>query len=808
MCKENLETLILTLTDRLFHLYNHKAFPHPETAPAKELLNCIRILTRVLPFIYEQHADSREADEWVERLFWSTKQVRTSAAGPPTDNNPEDDSEAAHANTKPLGEQLVDTAMGLLFCGGFTVPRAPGVADKNVLLIWETGVGCTTPITSTHDLESNKVEVLRFLLTLCSDCLYTSSAVLPAKGSRFLTYMTINTDRRMAMATLCSLLNTTLKYSPGWKVPYDHMIISDRHRQLITYSLQYLLVLLVYPVPESVTAEKQQARNIFRYLCGKIHKTEDLQFIADSLAKMLSQPIHANFTYLPGSRLEISWIPELTILFWDLIQCNRKFKAYLIASERMHDFMIILLYYIHEKRMDPSKFGLVRLCAYALLYLTTERSFVALLSKGFISQSSLPNNIQLSSFNGSYADYLIIQLFKTITTSNENMNFLVPTFLNCIYNISPFVQNISYQAASSIIQLCATVSNPAFLFAREDNHHLLSTLLTSVNLMVECNFHSNKNLVFLIMKNERVFIAIHSLTLEDDIDHLISSSSQNPDFKVAAADATSSSEADHFVIDDDASDEEEPVDDTSIETQEAQKFPELSALTAKSRKGKGVSTSSQDRPALSHNVSKSSAAAGFTPSKSWTSSWLPMLPTHTICSVINYMNSVVPYFQNSDNDGQARRSLESRLTEPSIVIDFIATIKSVPGVIFHDTKLESSLPPDFELVRFTWSSDSLGWYESILWGSIFQAEREAIMADTANVLHSSSHHPVGVWNGTNIKLFRLQETAPKGPSLLRPKGAVDALAESMLQKIEGNLNNFFFDNSSNGSGNNSSASQQ
>ena len=161
--------------------------------------------------------------------------------------------------------------------------------------------------------------------------------------------------------------------------------------------------------------------------------------------------------------------------------------------------------------------------------------------------------------------------------------------------------------------------------------------------------------------------------------------------------------------------------------------------------------------------------------------------------MINYLNSVIPYFQHPP-EGQTtthRPSLESRLLEPSKVIEFIATINSIPGVIFYNSTKPATnttpaanptLPSDFEVVRFTWSRSSLGWYESILWGCIFQGERQVTLADTGNVMNSSSN-PVGVWNGTNIKLFKFQETAPRGPSLLRPKGAVDAMAETVIQKI-------------------------
>lgn len=45
---------------------------------------------------------------------------------------------------------------------------------------------------------------------------------------------------------------------------------------------------------------------------------------------------------------------------------------------------------------------------------------------------------------------------------------------------------------------------------------------------------------------------------------------------------------------------------------------------------------------------------------------------------------------------------------------------------------------------------------------------------------------VGVWNSTMIKLFRVQEVAAQGPTLMAPKGAVDAVGSNLVQRI-GNL---------------------
>ena len=42
---------------------------------------------------------------------------------------------------------------------------------------------------------------------------------------------------------------------------------------------------------------------------------------------------------------------------------------------------------------------------------------------------------------------------------------------------------------------------------------------------------------------------------------------------------------------------------------------------------------------------------------------------------------------------------------------------------------------------------------------------------------------VGVWNGTNIRLFRVETQANSGPSFMKPMGAVDAVGSNLVQRI-------------------------
>jgi len=143
----------------------------------------------------------------------------------------------------------------------------------------------------------------------------------------------------------------------------------------------------------------------------------------------------------------------------------------------------------------------------------------------------------------------------------------------------------------------------------------------------------------------------------------------------------------------------------------------------------------------------------FQPSADWIESWQPELPLHTILTLITEFSDQV-------------QAPEGATTHEEIALA-LAAIRRVQG---------SSIEPSAIRVHlFEWSPLSLGWYESLLWGFIFTAEM-LVLKGTA-----------GVWNGTTIKLFRVQETAAQTPSLLAPRGAVDAVGSTIVNRI-GSLN--------------------
>ena len=118
--------------------------------------------------------------------------------------------------------------------------------------------------------------------------------------------------------------------------------------------------------------------------------------------------MQATSSYLPGSQRSVKWAPEILILFWETLQCNKRFRSFIIDSNRSHDFMILCIFYAMEYRMDASKHGVVRMCIFILQTMSAESTFGKSLNMKFEAQGTLPQSIRQLKFRRSYADYLIM----------------------------------------------------------------------------------------------------------------------------------------------------------------------------------------------------------------------------------------------------------------------------------------------------------------------------------------------------------------------------------------------------------------
>ncbi|KAG6128884.1 hypothetical protein E4U28_008018 [Claviceps purpurea] len=793
---ENLETLILALTSRLFLLRHHPSFPDPELAPERDALNCIRVLTRLLPYLYEKESLAA----WEQRFFWGARRKRTRRAVIANEvlfDEAESDRQERKANTdeyeeaKPLAEELIDTLIDLLFFSNLTITSQPQGHDKVTFAIWQSGVGCNTAVATTKEFESNRAEILRLLMALAGQSMYSTPGVLTQTGVRTLTYLCACPDKQIVLSVLCSLLNTTLKYNPAtWRVPYNSLVFRDSKELLVTHSLQFLLALLVYPIPESISQPITSSKNFYRHFLGRLHRPQDFQFIVDGMSRILSQPLSEKTSYLPGAHAATNFAPEILMLFWEMTQCNKRFRSFIIDTDRVHDFVVLTIFYALEYKSDAAKQGIVRMCAFLLQTLSVDVKFGPSLNKVFEGQDSLPAGIRITGFKGTYCDFLIHSIYNLITRSQGSFAAIYPALLAVINNIAPHIENIGASGSSQLMHLFSSMSSPSFLLANETNYQLLHSLMESISAIIDNRYRQNPHLLLAIVKNRKRIEALRSFTLEsgkEEIERRTRLRKDRGDLHDAGSGRSSvdSTRSQHaaattkapslgdvpedgaFAIggsDDDSDEDSQPTaaQSTASATQSqsstgananddavpiqlrgmSEKARGKMPIGAQSFSRQNSTTSLGDQSSSSHMQSGS-----FEPSSQWIDSWLPELPLHSILTVIQQMASILP-----------RQS-----SREASVPDLIRRIQEI--------NLVGIEPSPARVHSFEWSPLALGWYESLLWGVIF-----------SNEMHMAKG-TMGLWTGTSIKLFRVQETAAAGPTLTSPRGAVDAFGSNIVSRI-------------------------
>uniref|UniRef100_A0A4W4HAF8 HID1 domain containing n=1 Tax=Electrophorus electricus TaxID=8005 RepID=A0A4W4HAF8_ELEEL len=484
----------------------------PSEREKQVVLNCTRILTRILPYIFEDQ-------DW-RGFFWST----VPGAGRVDEADEEDD------GARPLAESLLLAIADLLFCPDFTVHShrrgGPDSAEDMQSLdsceyIWEAGVGFaqSPPLNYIHDL--NRTELLRLLLTCFSEAMYLPPA---SDGNVLNPWVTFfcSTENRHTLPLFTSLLNVVCAYDPvGYGIPYNHLLFSDYREQLVEQAVQILIVTLEHesghahraPSPTSMDEQdvgdchafSTRPHNLFVNYLSRIHREEDYDFVLKGLARLLSNPLTQ--TYLPNSTKKIQFHQELLVLFWKLCDFNKKFLFFVLKSSDVLDILVPILYYLNDARADQSRVGLMHIGVFILLLLSGERNFGVRLNKPY----SLHVPMDIPVFTGTHADLLIVVFHKIITSGHQRLQPLFDCLLTIVVNVSPYLKSLSMVAANKLLHLLEAFSTGWFLFSAAQNHHLVFFLLEAFNNIIQYQFDGNCNLVYAIIRKRSVFHQLANL---------------------------------------------------------------------------------------------------------------------------------------------------------------------------------------------------------------------------------------------------------------------------------------------------------
>lgn len=198
---ENCQTLLVIVMEKISEIV--KQSQDFDATVLSDVLNCLRILTRFLPYIFELDSQS-EIGQKFHTLFWKHK-----------------DGGECRASV------LVRNVVELLFYRGFTLPEITSDKPGVHYVIWFKGIGTDQTPPESLAINNNRAEVLRIVLTLLSNQLYVPPHEVLLFENRWLHLFAFEAtclEKRSVMAILCSLVNTVTYYDPvGFGIPYNHV---------------------------------------------------------------------------------------------------------------------------------------------------------------------------------------------------------------------------------------------------------------------------------------------------------------------------------------------------------------------------------------------------------------------------------------------------------------------------------------------------------------------------------------------------------------------------------------------------------
>lgn len=143
----------------------------------------------------------------------------------------------------------------------------------------------------------------------------------------------------------------------------------------------------------------------------------------------------------------------------------------------------------------------------------------------------------------------------------------------------------------------------------------------------------------------------------------------------------------------------------------------------------------------------------FEPSGDWFEGWYPDLDLGPVIAVLDQLAPEVT-------------RLSQETPDPRPIIKYLQKAE-IQGLTARTPNPRT----------FVWSEQAKVWFESLLFGYIYVSETQI------------GNGAVGVWTGTNVKLFRVQsDPSAEDPNLIfRIGSSVDGLATQLAQKLSGTI---------------------
>ncbi len=449
---------------------------------------------------------------------------------------------------------------------------------------------------------------------------------------------------------------------------------------------------------------------------------------------------------------------ERLIFLWRLLEHNHKFRLYVLDdAKRAPELLTILLYFSLTYKDNVALQGLVRLCAFVLQDVSSERAFAVKLAKpGSAAKVQLPSRLGLLAGNTAI-DFLVQGVYSLIATTKGQLASLYAPLVISLSNTAPAWRSISITASTRVIHLLRSFSQPSFLLSEEGNPRLLFYVLETINAVLTFGYNANVNLVYSLVLARGLISGLESFSLRKGVEDVWrrrrAVGTDTRDWFENAPRLEKPPLAPISPATQPASESQAAAASEEATEGEGTKTEPSSVTKGKMRR---ISTSSADLQAAaaaapnpaewegelskySLEVVEEAAAQyigkhGFQPTQDWVESWQQGLPLATPRFVID---KLLPEIERIAAGGNVRAGLNGNnveITGGDTDARVLAFLREQP--------MSDYLPPPEGGIHargWQWTDQASVWLRSYLWGTIYV----------------SGLLPFGLWSDTDVRLFRI-----------------------------------------------------
>jgi len=275
--------------------------------------------------------------------------------------------------------------------------------------------------------------------------------------------------------------------------------------------------------PRKEADDDGSIRNVFRMMVAGINKDSEIDYLFNGFVRLLSTVPASRSTILPNGVVALPFFQELLILLWHLCTTNQTFLRRITSRLNSNKLLVPLLFMLLDasnSRNDahssgPAKIGLLHMCSFLLLALSSEREFAVRLNESFTEK--FPLDIPL--FRGCHADLLVLIIHRVVIDSiavaaNDS---LVDMLLTVMCNVSPYVKSFCLESCVKLLHMLDRFSRPAWLFKMPYHYHDVFFLLDMCNNLIQYQYEGNQRLVYSILRQKDLFLELQNLQFPEKL---------------------------------------------------------------------------------------------------------------------------------------------------------------------------------------------------------------------------------------------------------------------------------------------------